>query len=131
MAAGTYAIALEQGATFRFTMTYGTRGPNDSNGNPTLGEPYDLTGCIARMQIRQRAGGQVLVDLGTVVSPSQSGIMLGGATGTISIHISDEITELLTARRGKYDLKLIYPSGDEERILMGNVTISPAVTLEP
>jgi hypothetical protein len=130
MAAGTLPITLEQGATFRLSFIYGTRGPDDVDGNPTMGTPYDLTGCTARMQIRQRYGSPVLIDLEDVLTSAEAGIMLGGVTGEISIHISDEQTEPLTIKKGKYDLKIFYPSGDEKRVLQGDVTVSKATTLE-
>lgn len=130
MAAGTLPITLEQGATFRLSFVYGTRGPDDVDGNPTMGTPHDLTGCTARMQIRQKFGSPVIIDLEDVLSASLAGIVLGGVTGEISIHISDEQTEALTIKRGKYDLKIIFPSGDEKRVLQGDVTISKAATLE-
>jgi hypothetical protein len=128
MAAGTLPITLEQGATFRLSFVYGTRGPDDVDGNPTMGTPHDLTGCTARMQIRQKFGSPVVIDLEDVLSASLPGIVLGGVTGEISIHISDEQTEALTIKRGKYDLKIIFPSGDEKRVLQGDVTVSKAAT---
>ena len=130
MAAATLDLTIEQGATFRLSFVYGTRGADDVDGNPTIGTPHNLTGCSAKMQIRQRAGEPVLIDLETVTDPSVAGIMLGGVDGTVAIHIPDELTDTLVVRRARYDLKIIYPSGDERRILKGKVTIDPATTTD-
>ncbi len=125
MAAATYDLYIEQGATFRLTMIYGRKdGTLDVNGNSNV-EPYDITGCHARMQIRARRGAQVQSSATT----TSGGIQIPtGTDGKIIITITDEATDSLTGKRAVYDLEVSYPSGDVVRILQGKVTISPNIT---
>lgn len=123
MAAGVHNIALEQGSTFRLHLTWGTRG-TDAQGNPIIEVPYDLTGCTARMQIRNRAGGTLLLELNT----ENGGIDLGGTDGTIDVLITDEQTDSLEVRRAKYDLEVYFPNGDTRRPVKGDVTVDQVVT---
>lgn len=125
MSAASYDLAIEQGATFRFTMVYGRKdGTLDSDGNPIV-IPYDITGCVARMQIRQRRGSEVLISATT----SNGGIVITDAlAGKLTVTITDEATESLTITRAKYDLEIGFPSGDVLRILQGSVKISPNIT---
>jgi hypothetical protein len=126
MAAGTFDIALEQGTTFRLRLTWGTRGPDGPGGTPTLGGPYDLTGCTARMQVRPRAGGDVLLTLAS----GGGGLVLGGTAGTIDIVITDEQTDAITVKRAKYDLKVTFPGGDERRVVQGAIANSLTITTD-
>jgi hypothetical protein len=126
MAAANFDIYVEQGATWRLSLVYGRKdGTLDSQGNPNV-VPYDLTGCIARMQIRQRRGSEVLISTTTL----NGGIVFDTdlTSGKMRISISDEATDSLTMRSAKYDLELEYPSGDVVRLLQGNVTISGNIT---
>ncbi len=125
MAAATYDFYIEQGATFRFTMIYGHKdGTLDADGNPNV-VPYDLTGCKARMQIRQRRGAKVLISATT----TNGGIKIDDPeAGRIVVTITDEATDSLDVTKAKYDLEISYPSGDVVRILEGSVRISPNIT---
>jgi hypothetical protein len=126
MAAANYDLYIEQGATFRFTAIYGHKdGTVDSAGNANV-IPYDLTGCVARMQIRARRGGPVLISATT----TNGGISIDPVptTGRFTVTVTDEATDALNISRGKYDLEIGYPSGDVVRILQGNVKIDPNIT---
>lgn len=125
MSAATFDLAIEQGATFRFSMVYGRKdGTLDSDGNPIV-IPYDLTGCVARMQIRQRRGSEVLISATT----TNGGIVITDpVAGKITVTITDEATDSLTVTRAKYDLEVGFPSGDVLRVLQGSVKISPNIT---
>jgi hypothetical protein len=123
MPAAKYDLHVETGATFRLSFVYGRRtGATDVDGNPVV-EPYDLTGCTARMQIRQSIGRDVLVQADT-----DAGIVIDGPAGRIVVTLTDEQTATLVVRRGVYDLEVEYPSGDVVRVLEGKVTISANVT---
>lgn len=126
MAALPKNLAIEQGATFRLAFTYCHAGVDDS----TPGAPYNLTGCTARLQVRAKLGDEeTILEASTGVA---GGITLGGALGTVEIVFTDEKTEalgpLIKAVTGVYDLKLIWPSGEETRLLKGTVSVDPAVT---
>jgi hypothetical protein len=114
MAAGVYNLTIEQGATFRRQFTL-----RDQSGNP-----MNLNGFSARMQIRPEIDDEeILVDLST----DDGGITLGGDEGTIVVYISAEDTEVMDSE-GVYDLELIAPGGDVDRILKGRVRLDPEVT---
>jgi hypothetical protein len=123
--APTYDLALDQGATWRqdFVYRYISGGTAAS---PTY-TSHDITGCIARMHIRQRVGLPILVALTT----ANGGVLFGDPVeGEFTINISDEQTDTLALKRAVYDLELEYPSGDVVRLLQGKILISPNVTVE-
>lgn len=114
MAATTYDILIEQGATFSQVITY-----------KDVGVAVNLTGYTARMQVRATIeAATALIDLTT----ANGRIALGGAAGTITLSISAADTEALTAGRGVYDLELVSGSGIVTRLLQGVATISRNVT---
>jgi hypothetical protein len=112
MAAANYDILIEQGATFNLTIRW-----KDKDG-----DPIDLTGFDARMQIRKSFASDEIVSL-----TSDDGITLGGALGTIEINIDADTTEELDIRRGVFDLELIN-AGVVNRLIQGSVNITPEVT---
>lgn len=120
MAAGKLDLTLEQGATYRRQLLW--RHPS-ADGGTTPGDPYNLTGCTAHMQIRTKVGGDVLVDLN-----DQDGITLGGSAGTIEIVVSSSRTMSLTVTKAVYDLYVHFPNSDVVRVLDGKVTIDPTIT---
>jgi hypothetical protein len=114
MAATTYDILIEQGATFSQVVTY-----------KESGVAINLTGYTARMQVRATLeSASTLVELTT----ANGRIALGGAAGTITLSISAADTEALTSGRGVYDLELVSGSGIVTRLLQGLATISRNVT---
>ena len=87
--------------------------------------PVDLTGCAARLQVRERVASEtVLLSLTT----ENGGIVLGGADGTITMHMSAADTAAIEWRRGVYDLEIEFPDGTVIRRLQGRATVSPEVT---
>lgn len=119
-------LNLEQGATRRFRVQYAHR---DAEGNPV---PYDLTGCTARMQLRPRYGGVVLVELTT--TPTEQGSIELQPNGWIAVWISDEATDGLVREDGKpyrsvvWDLEVEWPSGDVSRVLQGTAAVDANIT---
>src|SRR4051812_40239101 len=104
MAAGNYDLYIEQGSTFRYSLIYAFYdGTLDPDGHP-VATPYDLTGCVARMQIRQRRGTEVLISATT----TNGGIVFDDdpTTGKITITITDEATDSLSMSKAKYDLEI-------------------------
>lgn len=109
-------LTIYQGATFRQSVTW-------KSGTPAA--PVDLTGCTARMQIREK------VDSATVLATfttEDGGITLGAALGTVEVFASDETTAGYTFTRGVYDLEVEFVSGEVRRLMAGKVTVSPEVT---
>jgi hypothetical protein len=114
MAATTYDILIEQGATFSQVITYKDNGV-----------AVNLTGYTARLQVRATLeSASTLIELTT----ANGRIALGGAAGTITLTIAAADTAALTAGRGVYDLELVSGSGIVTRLLQGVATISRNVT---
>lgn len=135
-------LAIEQGSTFQLGFNWHREGPV-VDGVVTPGDPYDLTGCKARMQIRRKRGEPILLaatseapDTAEAVAAGAGRIELGGATGRIDITLTDEDTDLLTIRSAVYDLEIEWPlvAGElrprVDRLLQGGVTVSPNITQE-
>jgi hypothetical protein len=114
MAATTYDILIEQGATYSQLITYKDNGV-----------AVNLTGYTARMQVRATLeAASALIELTT----ANGRIALGGTAGTITLTISATDTAALTSGRGVYDLELVSGSGIVTRLLQGVATISRNVT---
>lgn len=124
MTAGTYHMAVDQGATFRKTVTW-----KDESGSAV-----NLTGYTARMQVRASYSASTTVLSATTANGK---IALGGSLGTISIVLSATETAALSVASpndfsdafvGVYDLELVAPNGDVTRLLQGSFIVNPEVT---
>lgn len=109
-------ITIIQGGTLRDVTTW-------KAGSPAV--PVDLTGCTARMQVRQKVDGtDVLLNLTT----ENGGIILGGIAGTVTVYLSATATAALAWKSGVYDLEIEFGNGDVRRLLSGSVSVSLEVT---
>lgn len=109
MGAARYLIRIEQGATWKPVLTL---------------RDTDLTGYTARMQIRPDIDStEILLEL-----TSGDGITIDGPAGQITLHLTDTETAALDWCEGVYDLELIAPGGDVQRLLKGPVEVDPEVT---
>lgn len=111
----TYRIIAQQNADYDLLATW----KNDA------GTPIDLTGFTAELQVRatypETTAALTLTD--------GAGITLGGAAGTIQIHITAAQTLALAAKTWVYDLRLVDGVGGEAyRVLEGSFLVTPAVT---
>ena len=113
MIPGKYNIVCPQGSTYVQQFTYSI--DND---------PVDLTGYGARMQVREKYVSKTAI----VSLDTDSGIVLGGASGTIDVEISSGVTELIVAKDYVYDLELISPSNIVTRLIEGKFIVTPEVT---
>src|SRR5271170_56479 len=120
---GTYNLCISQGATFTriFVWTAGTCCGAGTVGASPL--PVDLTGYTAAMQFR--AYNSITAPL---LYDASADITLAGTAGTITLVIDATDTEGFTWFNAYYDLILTDSSGNVTRLLMGQVTISAAVT---
>lgn len=111
--------------------------------------PYNLEGARAYMQLRQRYGSPVLLDLdsdrygGIIVEPVQTVVGNDGVLrqvrfrGCMEIWLRPEQTLAVAARRGRYDLVVEMPTVDAtrpkdvevHRVLQGAFEMSRAVTI--
>jgi hypothetical protein len=130
-------LDFQMGATWRWEFVSGTLVMDgDVPAQPlTIDQPDDFTGCTARMQVRKTYP----LDDGSIpvlmeATTEDGGITLGTTDGTVAIVFTDTKTDLLqddTGKaivKGKYDLEVVYPSGDVVRLVEGIWTNDPNVT---
>jgi hypothetical protein len=113
--AGIYNFVMDQGATFTLQMVY-------QNG---AGAPINLTGYTAKMQLRLKFGSP---DAALTLTTENGGITINGPTGTINLLVTDEQTLALDPVFYVYDLDII-TGGTIERLVMGQITVRPEVTV--
>lgn len=118
MAAGRYDFTIEKGVDFERTLTYliGTTAPLS---------PFDFSGYIAALQVRNAPGGTLYLDMNT----SNGRLQLGGALGTVLLLLDASVTNTLSWEgRAYYDLVL--DNGvDQFRLVEGRVSLSPQITV--
>lgn len=85
--------------------------------------PVSLAGYTARMKIKDRVGGTVLVSL---LSPAD--ISIDVANCTVTINIAADASEAFTWTKGVYDLEMVSADGVVTAILTGSVTVTKEVT---
>lgn len=113
MPAAIYNFEIEQGTDYDKPTVW-----KDSTGNPV-----NLTGYTARMQLRPSVSSEtILLELTT----ENGGITLGGATGEITLHFTESNTSPLV-KGGVYDLEMII-GGKVKRLVQGTITVSREVT---
>lgn len=115
MTAETHNITIEQGATFRLSLIW----------NDAAGDPINLTGYTARMQVRRKHSS---ADPALLSFTTEDGsITLGGSAGTVTVVGLATLTDDLTIKSGVYDLELVN-GAEVTRLIEGAVTITPEVT---
>lgn len=89
------------------------------------GQLVNLTGCTARMQVRDPDTGDLLLELTT----ENGGIVLGGAAGTIDLWFGATESTGISWESGIYAFELQYPSGPDhvDRLFEGSIAVSPEV----
>lgn len=130
MSAGRYPIYIEQGASLDFEVQY-----VDSEGNPV-----DLSGYSARMQIRPSVASNVAyITLTSNLQADGTGLNLSGShstkpptSGSIGVFISACSSSILNFGDAVYDLELSVPyeGGCDyvTRLIQGPVRLSQEVT---
>lgn len=86
--------------------------------------PIDLAGYTARMAIKDKIGGTVLLSLTT----ENNGIVIDNAKKTITLTVEATATDDFTWTRGVYDLELISPAGVVTALITGRVSVTKEVT---
>lgn len=111
-----YDIEIQQGADFDITFLY-----KDEDG-----VIIDVSGYSARMMIKSGYRSLAVVSL-----TQSSGITLGGASGTVAIHIPASKTVTLPGppQTMVYDIFLTDPSGNIVKLVGGRVNLQLAVTI--
>lgn len=85
--------------------------------------PQSLVGYTARMQIKDKVGGAVMLSLTT----ENGGIFIDDTNKTITITITDVQSAALT-KGGVYDLEMVSGAAVVTRVMEGRVTLRPEVT---
>ena len=109
-------LKIIQGATFRKPLEWLA---------PDKTTPIDLTGCMARMQVRSEIeSATVLLELTT----ENGGIVIDGPAGKLTLHLSPPATAAISWESGVWDLEVVHPNGDVTRLVQGSISVSPEVT---
>lgn len=117
MAAAKLKLAINQGATFAKRLTW------LAGSTPVA---VDLTGCTARMQVREAVDSPTAA---CTLTTENGGITLGGIAGTIDILIAATVTAAFAFTEAVYDLEIIMSDGiTVHRLAGGAITVSPEVT---
>ena len=135
MVAGKYKIICQQGSTFDLQLTLQYTNPDYATGcggAEVCPEflPWDLTGYTARMQVRKYMESSTTIAQLTTENLSTNRIILGNPDpedGTITLFMRAEDTRAITVS-GVYDIEIISPSNEVDRILQGEFVLSPEVT---
>jgi hypothetical protein len=115
MTAATNNFIIDQGADWFITVVY----------KNSTGTAINLTGYTAALQIRDTYADST-TDL-SLTSPS-GGIVITGATGTISITATAAQTAAIAAGTYVYDLEITSSGGIVTRLIQGRISVSPQVT---
>lgn len=86
--------------------------------------PHTLAGYTARMAIKNKVGGTVLLSLTT----ENGGIELDDSAKTITLNISATDTAALTWTTGTYDLEMVSSTGVVTSLMTGSVSVTKEVT---
>jgi hypothetical protein len=128
MAAGRYLLTIEQGSTTDLLLEW-----KDSNG-----EPVDLSGYTARMQIRPSVDSSTTYlsitntlsndGTGLNLTPESASVVLPRTSGSIGLFISAASSSNLNFAEGVYDIELQSNGGIVTRLLEGLAKLSKEVT---
>lgn len=121
MAAGKYNLTIEQGTTINLTLLYKDSGSN----------PIDLTGYGAKMQIKSTYADKnprTFLTLSSSLNADNTGLTLGGTTGSINIYVSAASSSAINFDAAIYDLEITSATGVVTRILEGNAKLNREVT---
>lgn len=114
--AGQKNWEVDQNTTFTFTVEY-----KDNSGNP-----IDITGASAKMQVRDTKGGSKLAF--SLTSPA-GGITIDGPNGKLTIKITPTQTNKLFYPKSSYDIMLTDSNLNKTKLLEGFMTLSRSVTI--
>jgi len=106
---------IEAGATFTADLAV----------TDEAGDPIDLTGYTARMDIKRDAREDAaLLSLTT----DNAHVIITAPSGQLLVYISAAETSALTFTRGIYDLEIVDALGRVTRLVEGAVIVKPEVT---
>lgn len=115
-AATVRTLHIERGATLRKRYTWKA---GDA--------PVDLTGCVARMHIRDHVEAEAPL---LVLTTENGRIIITPLAGTIELFLPHTLTRDIEWTEGVFDLEVEHPDGTVTRVLKGKATVSDEVTRE-
>jgi hypothetical protein len=116
MRSGVLNLLVQQGSTFSRTLTWQING-----------EPVDLTGYTARMQIRTVKVNTNPAKLLYTLTSLNGGLDIDAQNGSITINMDALSTSRLPGASHVYDLELV--TGDYvQRLVQGRLDVSAEVT---
>jgi len=116
MRAGILNLLVLQGSTFSRTLTW-----------QIDGEPVDLRGYTARMQIRTLPVNTKPAKLLDNLTSQNGGLVIDSQNGSVTINISAINTAKLPAGSHVYDLELV-ATNYVQRLVQGRLDVSAEVT---
>lgn len=115
MAVQTTNWEVDSNTTYQFQIDY-----KDSNG-----DPIDITGSSAKMQVRDATGQKLAF---TLTSPS-GGITIDGPNGTLTVKMTPTQTSKLFYPKSVYDLMLTDSNLNKTKLVGGYITLTKTVTI--
>jgi len=107
-------LVSRRGITFKYDVV---------TSSDITGEPLDTDGYVARMQIRDGYGGDLIADLNT----ANGGTVFPGL-GICRIFISATDTEAMTVGSYRYDLEIEDAGGEVTQLIYGSYQVKDSVT---
>lgn len=98
--------------------------PYTSGGYIRYYTPVDMAGALARMDIKDRAGGTILHTLSTTLGT----ITIDNAAKTITLLITDESSEDFTWDEGVYQLEIELSNGEVVTLIKGPFEAEDEIT---
>ena len=95
-----------------------------SGGYVQFGTPIDLAGYTARLTIKDKVGGTVLLSLTT----ENGGIVIDNGAKTITLTIAATATDDFVWTKGVFDMEMVSSTGVVSELLAGTVTVVKEVT---
>ena len=114
--AGQKNFEVDQNTTFTFVVEY----------KDNAGDPIDLTGASAKLQVRDTKGGSKLAF--TLTSPS-GGITIDAPNGKLTVRMTPTQTNKLFYPKSSYDLMLTDSNSVKTKLIEGFLTLSRSVTI--
>ena len=104
-----FPLPMYRGDTFRSVFRFW------SDAEKTM--PADLTGVVAKAEIRNRPGGTIIVPMACVIDQN-----------LVTVSLTADETGVLPSSAAVWDLQFTYPGGDVVTMLAGAVTVVNDVT---
>jgi len=109
---------VKNGDTWRFSFVWST--------NNT---PIDLTGCTAKMQIRDASNALVVTSPASAISPLlPNTVSITGLTGTVNVTFSSNFTAPIAAGSYKSDLQITFVDGTVQSSSTVVITVEAGIT---